>query len=688
MENKHESPPAKRRRASRAGQERRFECKHPGCEKRYSRAEHLQRHELNHAPKHIYRCELPQCGLTFVRADLYARHKARHDGRSLSTPREREAASSANKVRSDQSEVSDRVEAAAASEHDAETVPRGESSNEQPRWSNLQLTQTSPASISQAPTGGSISAPGVDYDPISWPTNNDVPAQTNDNFAAWLFESPNSHDGGFHLDNGPFLDFGLDYSPNDIWNAGDFGPLTIDYQSAPHEPAKGSISEQRRAEITLQLSQFLGKQRSPRLNPGQGHVLSMAEQFFPKLTSELLDKFVSNYWNFVSGQMSIVHQPTFSSNSCHLLLLLAIISLGAADLVKSQPKGALVEYKELADLIMSNLRWEIFTDADAEPPVQLWVAQTLLLLELYEKQWSTRRLHERAHIHHASTLTLLRRGSPLVGRSEDETPPSETPTRFPSPVEPGNGHRVQKQAVDTWWVHWVRNESFNRVVFAAFFMDTLHALLYGHAADMAPYEIRTNLPCDDSLWTAKSADEVRRLDGNLKMYGVRSFPFLEGLKQSLHAQHVQTHSEARMLLMSGLLSVGWHVNRREKHLQFLETAPSNREQGRWRSLLLNAFSHWRTSFEAAVGVRSNVVGSVSQDTDAATVLFHLAHMTMHADIIGKKSYAIHRTCLTFAYRLPDLLWIYSFTRKKSLKSGTHPLLAVSAYANSSQCRTI
>jgi hypothetical protein len=41
------SPPY--RRASRKGAPRRFDCKYPGCDKLYSRAEHLQRHQLNRA---------------------------------------------------------------------------------------------------------------------------------------------------------------------------------------------------------------------------------------------------------------------------------------------------------------------------------------------------------------------------------------------------------------------------------------------------------------------------------------------------------------------------------------------------------------------------------------------------------------------------------------------------------------
>lgn len=40
-------PPKKRRRVVKPNAEKKFECKHEGCGKSYSRAEHLYRHQLN-----------------------------------------------------------------------------------------------------------------------------------------------------------------------------------------------------------------------------------------------------------------------------------------------------------------------------------------------------------------------------------------------------------------------------------------------------------------------------------------------------------------------------------------------------------------------------------------------------------------------------------------------------------------
>ncbi|GAA98313.1 uncharacterized protein L969DRAFT_93087 [Mixia osmundae IAM 14324] len=74
----------KRRRVTKhtdSGAPKKFACDWQGCDKVFSRPDHLSRHRLNHEPVHIYRCE--RCPKTFVRADLLTRHVERHDKRDL-----------------------------------------------------------------------------------------------------------------------------------------------------------------------------------------------------------------------------------------------------------------------------------------------------------------------------------------------------------------------------------------------------------------------------------------------------------------------------------------------------------------------------------------------------------------------------------------------------------------------------
>ncbi|GKT41128.1 nicotinate catabolism cluster-specific transcription factor [Colletotrichum spaethianum] len=62
------------------GDEKTFACTHPSCDKRFTRAEHMQRHALNHMPGGLS-CDL--CSAHFKRPDLLKRHMDRHRQKDL-----------------------------------------------------------------------------------------------------------------------------------------------------------------------------------------------------------------------------------------------------------------------------------------------------------------------------------------------------------------------------------------------------------------------------------------------------------------------------------------------------------------------------------------------------------------------------------------------------------------------------
>jgi hypothetical protein len=190
----------------------------------------------------------------------------------------------------------------------------------------------------------------------------------------------------------------------------------------------------------------------------------------------------------------------------------------------------------------------------------------------------------------------------------------------------------------------------HRVVFAAFMLDIVHAAMFGHAADMAAHEIRLPLPCDDNLWTASSPDLVRQLDSNFRMYGVKQVSFLDGLKSALHGKEVKTHSFGRMIILCGLLSVGWHLSRRETHLKWLDMrTPSVDAQENWRKVLLRAFDRWKDSFDIAmsdsVSDAPGQRGVPNGPINSASLLYHLAHISLHADIVDCQVYSGARRLL-------------------------------------------
>lgn len=671
------------KRASRKGATRRFACEFPGCHKIYSRAEHLQRHQLNRGfpslspiglatdsqdnPKEIFDCDVEGCDQKFVRLDLLLRHKKRHT--AYYTPRNRVPSFTTGR---DQPEGHD-----AASSPTQDATPSREPFSRQhstagPHDSAILLTPESntahtPTSLTHQRVPGwrtsvderaqsSLIQPketnyfgGTEATSLSQPSPMvpfpDVPFTSNEqlvqaNFAAWLFD-PQSTFNDFGVTNLPFIEGGLESTFNNNIHY-DYESLTSRSPSDPTPPSRVSevsddyITEPRRLDMLHCFTAF--RKRQPAYDRLMPSFMPDSNGDVAALTSEMFMECLSEFWEVVSPRLPIVHQYTFSPNRCPIFLLFVMMALGAASLRSKDTAGRYPEHQAFADSIISSARWEILTSAEAAPPAGLWIAQSLLLLEFYEKMYSSRRFHERAHIYHSAFLTLLRRGSPLIGRGGSESPP-EPESLGPDRPMPG----IVSDARE-WWVRWAEIESMHRVVFAAFMLDIIHAAMFGHAADMAAHEIRLPLPCDDSLWSARSPDILRQLDSSFRMYGVKQVSFLDGLKSALHGKEVKTHSFGRMIILSGLLSVGWHLKHRESQLKWLELrAPTSEAQDNWRKMLLGAFDKWKGTFDLAMsdsmidpaGERGNPNGPIS----SASVLFHLAHISLHTDIVDFQVYA-------------------------------------------------
>lgn len=504
------------------------------------------------------------------------------------------------------------------------------------RTASTNMMRHRPSFYAADPSALSEPSGMVGFGAVGYPADDSL---SQGNFAAWLFD-PQTTYSDFSMASLPFLEGGLESTFNNNIHY-DYESLTSlspmdQHQRLSETSSDDWITESRRQELLHWFQTFRKKQ--PRYEPLMPNLVLESGGDMPALNLDMMRDCLKEFWDNVSPRLPIIHQHTFSPNRCPVLLLLVMISLGAASLRGRDMSGQLSEYGPFADVVISCVRWEILTSDDSAPPASLWVLQALLLLEFYEKLYSSRKLHERAHIYHPAFLTLLRRGSPLIGRTGSESPP-ESDSLGPDRHSPN-------MALDsrTWWARWAETESMHRVVFAAFMLDVIHAAMFGHAADMAPHEIRLPLPCDDNLWAANSPDVVRQLDANFRMYGVKQVSFLDGLKSALHGKEVKTHSFGRMIIISGLLSVGWHLNHRETHLKWLDIrTPSMETQENWRKMLLRAFDNWKGSFDIAMSDSISDApghrGIPNGPINSASVLYHLAHISLHADIVDCQVYA-------------------------------------------------
>ncbi|KAF2403350.1 hypothetical protein EJ06DRAFT_535918 [Trichodelitschia bisporula] len=820
---------SKKRRRSRKGLDKKFECPHEGCGKSYSRAEHLYRHQLNHNPKQIYNCDFPECHRSFVRQDLCARHKERHTARgsqllrkenfmqnlnpivtaamqaqsaklgkaqgsptgppSSATfssptsypglqqqgpdrgyPMQSPVASSAT-MRSENSTPLDPAMHSPAT--DPSTVQRSKSDDSYrsgdpgrmdvsgaprsatfapnygqngprphvpegynkpggqnygnnspyappgggnfPRLSQLgnhtaaqpgsnfqshhnfpPLTALPPpgyATMTQQATTSAESAPpaqtmGPENHPMTSASDNSLlesmtptysipmfggesysrsPFAMADDFTAWLFNDANFGPGASpmaHAGNAPGIVSNTPFSLQAPYFNHDLNVNGYLTQPVPpqHPMAVNNLidtsmqqlalSEDRRQQILDLIDTRFNdtshapvKKRDELLDGNredENHVLSL----------HMMQTYIGSYWHYFHPQMPILHKPTFQANSCPELLLIAIMALGASCLEKSHGYDVTQNCSELSNFLAWHLRWEIFMDADFRPPAKLWVFQALLLLEIFEKMYSTRPLHERAHIHHATTLTLMRRGSSLIGRSAVDSPPSGANSSHQSRAGSLNGTLSAAHGAytpDEWWNQWITNEATRRAAFAAFVMDSIHATMFGHSAVMVAHEMRLPLPCDEALWSATGSAEVARVEANLLQNGVKPTTFLEGLKKTLNGQHVRTNSFGRTILMAGLLSVSWHMNQRDLQVSSLGVSQALGGRDKWRGSLTRAFDFWKLDLDeslaksgdgpAAAYYQQSLRAEEENIFEGRTVLHHLAHMAMHVDIVDCQIFA-------------------------------------------------
>ncbi|EEQ29441.1 hypothetical protein McanCB56680_003395 [Microsporum canis] len=861
---KPDGSPKKRKRARKAATGKKFDCKHKGCGKSYSRAEHLYRHQLNHSPKQIYRCEFPSCFRTFVRQDLCIRHQERHNthGSQLqkrdhvatqssgagSSPSARDTSNpghpstaqgisqtnetgspgaipplqqmaeqpstgaSNNGFMPPQNYLTSTAAASAAggplqtpqtttyhngkadtmrrqSEGNAgyfvptqnaqsmavygdsncstyepysinnntlqpySIIPLNGASDMAPSASvapepmqsrqpsipspagnhtvspfgmpsgllangmatNTYMPQsqslhmptvipgpsfTDPAlgrSHSQSSSGVNLastlsqmaSMPTAMHSEVSVSNMDSVvpyalpvfggeilnrsPFALTDDFTAWLFnESSNTSSAAGFPAVSTIIPNYLDpysgqiqnpYYPTDSTAAAGYGTSTPQPQQQQQHPMSVTsildsgppysvISGEKRSEL-LDLIQT-------RFNEtGSGSLKCRKETFMEGnmeadnhiLSLRMMQTYISSYWYHCYAQLPILHKHTFTPDKTPNLLLFAVIALGAVTLDSNRGQQFTDMASELANFICVHLRWELFMDPDFRPPAKLWVFQTLLLLEMYEKMYSTRELHERAHIHHDTTLTLMRRGSSLIGRTAFNSPPSPSDNRQ-RPGVPSSSGSSEPGQFDESWLRWIKAEGTRRVAFAAFVLDSTHATMFGHSVKMAAHEMRLPLPCEESLWSATCPSEAAKVQLRLNANGFKPTMFLEGLKKTLNGQAVRTNAFGRTILMAGLLSVSWHMNQRDLQVSSLGVSQVPGFRDKWRSSMLRAFDNWKRDFDESLpdasptsyssgGYQLRQQNLFEEDVFAETrnVLHHLAHMASHVDVVDCQIFA-------------------------------------------------
>lgn len=389
------------------------------------------------------------------------------------------------------------------------------------------------------------------------------------------------------------------------------------------------------------------------------------EHLLLSLTS--LNTYLELYFTQFNTAYPLLHLPTFDLRTVEPLLLLSALLLGATYLSK--------EAHQLAVCVHDVIRPSIFAHAGFSARPELWTLQTILLVECFGKSRAGQTQHDMSHLFHGLLINLIRRSDCQSVRPEGPPPLSKRGV---------DEQQQQKEEEEKSWRRWAQAEQKKRLALVCFMCDTQHAVLFCQSLCMSAFELRVALPCSQSIWeapdaaswvrswwrtAAAAAAAVATRGGSEEVLPSpppvtdsgddSSIPFLAALKSYLTPQAprpARLTGLSRVLLLHGLMSVAWDMQRREQTA--LGVADPSATGGRWRRVISAAYDVWKTDFDAHVRSREAVLpedGNMGEEEEkedlaaqrremdafaaAYSTVYHAAQALLHMEFLDVQIYA-------------------------------------------------
>ena len=367
------------------------------------------------------------------------------------------------------------------------------------------------------------------------------------------------------------------------------------------------------------------------------------------LSPGVLRGFLISFWTRVHPQMPILHQATFATDTCPDLLLAVILALGASTCSEYRDEDERTKAGKFADFLVWHVRFIVIQEPDYDPPAKLWVLQTLILLEIYEKLFSNNLMHHNGISDHAQTVTRMRAGSSLVGRYCISNPEikRERDSTVEGPGARGTINAAGYNTDDPEWNEWISLEAIKRIAFAAFILDTSHAHMFGHKPNMHIGDIGLFLPCSEKEWQAGSYSQVRAFKKAREKQGYKDITFTACLRGLLANKPVpvRTFSFGRAVILAGLLSFSSHAKAYSAGNEDIGVGKPHTVFDK----VTRGLKNWERDFEEWLdssrpqGRRPHDIASmieVGDDklTESRTVLFHFAHMAFNGELHHCQTY--------------------------------------------------
>ncbi|GME48857.1 uncharacterized protein LTHEOB_10743 [Neofusicoccum parvum] len=341
----------------------------------------------------------------------------------------------------------------------------------------------------------------------------------------------------------------------------------------------------------------------------------------PLLSLSSLQTYCDLYFTRFNTAYPLIHQPTFDASHVETVLLVSVLLLGATYCEK--------DAHQMAVCIHDVLRPQIFAHAGFNAKPDLWVLQTILLVECFGKSRAGQKQHDMAHLFHGLLINLIR-------RSDCQT------IRAPFTNDCSGD-------LDNDWRKWAEAEQKKRLAYLCFMWDVQHAVLFCQSLCMSAFELRSNLPCNQQLWEADSAELWQRLREKQKSPPL----FLSLIKAYLtpggSSSPRNLNALSRILLLHGLMSISWDMKRRDQ--TSLGLVGKDPVIGDWKTRMSTSYNTWKADFDTYCTnyltlFCSNPTSPTQQLrrefvtwSTANTAVYHAAHVLLNAEFLDLQIYA-------------------------------------------------
>ncbi|KAJ9216912.1 transcriptional regulator family: Fungal Specific TF and C2H2 zinc finger [Paecilomyces variotii] len=364
----------------------------------------------------------------------------------------------------------------------------------------------------------------------------------------------------------------------------------------------------------------------PRLNEdARAGILSIVSQSHPTtpegtridisshlLTLSALQEYCDLFFTRFNTSYPLIHQATFDPNTADRIFLAAILSLGATYSSR--------EAHQLAVRIHDTLRNHLFAHAAFSAQPDLWLLQTMLLIDCFGKLRAGQKQRDMAQLFHCVLIKLIRRSD--------------------CPIIKTAGATERPEDIETAWRNAMNAEQRKRLAMHCFMWDTQHAVLFSQSLCMSAFEIRSSLPCDTASWEAPSAEEWFKCSVREGTHP----PFLSVLKAYITPSAMprprHLNAMARIFLLHGLMSVSSDLKRRDQTTLRSGTPDL---AGAWKARMGRSYDLWKADFDAdCMTMKLNQRADLRKFTGLKTashVLYHAAHITLNVEVLDLQIYA-------------------------------------------------